>query len=108
MTPDAFDALLAGLVLGFALCLVLWLLCGRRKPLHERIREHLLALAQDVAAKLPEPDDREIAEMMIDARLAANRRVPYALYVLTLGQTLLRTRRRSTSNRPDPPKRPAN
>jgi len=104
MTPDALDALLAGLVVGFGICLILWAACGRRQPPHERIREHLLALAHTEAAQLPEPDDREVAEMMTDARLAANRRVPYALYVLALGQTLLRARGRW----PHPPNRPAN
>ncbi|HUX15511.1 MAG TPA: hypothetical protein VMW52_03510 [Phycisphaerae bacterium] len=95
MTPDTFDAGLAGLVLGFVFCLVLWVSAGRRKPRHERVREHLLALARGEASNLPEPDNRDVAEMMTDARLAANRHVPYALSVLALGRALLLARRQA-------------
>ena len=108
MTPDTVDALLAGVAIGFAVCLVLWAFCGRRQPPHDQIRRRIFTLARQAAAELTDPSDSEITEMMADARLAPNRQTLYALYVLALGQALLKARQKIPPDRPEPSEPPAN
>ena len=93
MTPDAFDAGLVGFALGFLVWLVVWTISApRRRPI-DQIRERFTNLALGVAAALPEPADEEVRRMVADARMAANRTVPYALDVIRLGALVLRLRR---------------
>ena len=108
MTPDTFSGILFGLVVGFCLCLILWALCGRRKTTRDQVRERVFDLAERKAGDLSEPDNAQVREMMVDARLAPTSRIPYALYVLALGEALLKCRRvRDTAATP-PPKPLAN
>ena len=103
MESDFFDGFVCGVAAGFTGCLVLWALSGRRRNTRDLVRERVFFFAQEKGGDLPEPDDAQVREMMVDARIAPTSRAPYVGYVLALGAALLKCRRRDDDKPADPP-----
>jgi len=98
MTLGGLVCLAAGIVVGFAACLVAWGVSGRVggvDPLRRPLAEIGLARMRG----LPEPTDAEV-EAMVAAAVQAAPGAPFAWWTLALAGALLRARRGSV---PGPP-----